>query len=112
MGERERRLASLSTGQRVKRRLKLLGGSYTWPDGMIELDFEEPAGIDPWDDDQQTQERKLDRYGAGGARRSRQGAGVFFAAAAVLFATHAGMPTWEVVAAAALVFVGTRFLAG
>lgn len=36
----------LSRWEHIKRRFKLLGGSYKHPNGMIELDFEEPAGID------------------------------------------------------------------
>lgn len=51
----------LSPWQRLVRKWKLMGGSYTHPDGHIELDFEEPAGITRFDDEE-TQTRKLVAY--------------------------------------------------
>jgi hypothetical protein len=45
--------------QRVKRRVSLWGGSYTHPDGKIELDVDEKAGIDPTLDSQETADRKF-----------------------------------------------------
>lgn len=56
------RLDRLTLWQRMKRRLLLLGGSYRHPDGTIELDFEAPAQIDPWNDSDEAQARKLDTY--------------------------------------------------
>jgi hypothetical protein len=52
----------LSPWQRIKRRVSLLGGSYTHPDGHIELDFEAPAGIDSRNDSEEVQEAKLLAY--------------------------------------------------
>jgi hypothetical protein len=52
----------LSPWQRIKRRVSLLGGSYTHPDGHIELDFEVPAGIDGRNDSEEVQEAKLLAY--------------------------------------------------
>lgn len=54
---------NLSFGQRIKRRLWLLKGSYTHPDGTIELDFDEKAGIDPTRDSQEVQDAKFDAWG-------------------------------------------------
>jgi hypothetical protein len=44
---------NLSWGQRIKRRIWLLGGSYTHPDGTLELDFDKKASIDPTVDSQE-----------------------------------------------------------
>ena len=52
----------LSWWERIKRRFNLLGGSYTHPNGLIELDFEEPAGINPFVDDEEVQRQKLMAY--------------------------------------------------
>ena len=47
--------------ERIKRRIKLMGGSYRHPDGTIEFDFEVDAGISP-DDDKKTKKVKLATY--------------------------------------------------
>jgi hypothetical protein len=39
----------LTPWQRVKRRVSLWGGSYEHPDGYIELDIDEKAGVNPGD---------------------------------------------------------------
>ena len=49
----------LSPLQRIKRRIWLLKGSYTHPDGTIELDIDEKAGIDATADDEETIDRKF-----------------------------------------------------
>ncbi len=49
----------LSPLQRIKRRIWLVEGSYAHPDGTIELDIGEKAGIDPTVDDEETQNRKF-----------------------------------------------------
>jgi hypothetical protein len=54
----------LSRWERIMRRIKLLGGSYTHPNGLIELDFEEPAGINPFIDSDEVQQQKLVAYEA------------------------------------------------
>ena len=53
---------NLSLLHRIKRRIWLLKGSYTHPDGTIELDIDEKAGVDPTIDDEATQERKFDPW--------------------------------------------------
>jgi hypothetical protein len=53
---------SLSWSQRIKRRISLWGGSYTHPDGHIELDFEGPAGINGRSDSEKVQSDKLIAY--------------------------------------------------
>lgn len=55
-------LRHLSPWQRVRRKVSLWGGSYTHPDGHIELDFEGPAGIDGRHDSQEVQEARLDAW--------------------------------------------------
>jgi hypothetical protein len=52
----------LSFSQRIKRRVSLWGGSYNHPDGHIELDFDEPAGIDGRTDSEKAQSDKLIAY--------------------------------------------------
>jgi hypothetical protein len=51
----------LTPWQRVKRRVSLWGGSYEHPDGDLELDIDEKAGVDPGDDEK-VQDAKLDAY--------------------------------------------------
>jgi hypothetical protein len=51
----------LTPWQRVKRRVSLWGGSYEHPDGYLELDIDEKAGVDPGDDEK-VQDAKLDAY--------------------------------------------------
>lgn len=54
---------NLTPLQRIRRRLWLFfGSSYTHPDGIIDLDFEEKAGIDPTVDDEDTQRRKFESW--------------------------------------------------
>jgi hypothetical protein len=54
---------NLSTWQRVKRRASLhFASSYTHPDGTIELDIDEKAGIDPTVDDEDAQRRKFESW--------------------------------------------------
>lgn len=55
-------VSRLSSWQRIKRRLALLRGHYTHPDGHIELDFEGPAGIDSRNDSAELQATKLAAY--------------------------------------------------
>lgn len=50
---------NLTLIQRLKRRVFLLGGSYTHPDGTIELDIDEKAGVDPTLDTEEATEKKL-----------------------------------------------------
>jgi hypothetical protein len=65
-------LRHLANGQRIKRRLSLfVQRSYTHPDGHIELNFEEPAGINR-EDDEETQEQKLLAYDREKAARNEK----------------------------------------
>lgn len=54
-------VAGLTFTQRLRRRVSLWSGSYTHPDGRIELDFHEPSGIRP-DDCEEVQGQKLRAY--------------------------------------------------
>jgi hypothetical protein len=80
----------LSFGQRIKRRLMLTFRShYRHPDGLLELDFEEKAGIDPRRDSEELQDAKLNSYNLREAVRSNwwQGfvAGTLFGALIVKY---------------------------
>lgn len=56
-------LSQLTPLQRIHRRLSMFWQrAYTHPDGHIELDFEEPAGIDSRNDSDKVQEKKLARW--------------------------------------------------
>ncbi|QJR17585.1 hypothetical protein [Pelagibacterium halotolerans] len=60
----------LSAMQYIKRWfLTRFWGSYTHPDGTIELDIDYRAGIDPTVDDEETQDRKFDRWNRAQALR-------------------------------------------
>jgi hypothetical protein len=61
MAERNMKLADLTAWQRIKRGVSLWGGSYTWPDGYIELDIDSAAGVRR-DDDSEVRDLLLDRY--------------------------------------------------
>jgi hypothetical protein len=63
---------NLSFGQRVKRRIWLTFAShYYHPDGTLELDIDEKAGIDPTRDREETQDAKLNAWGKREAARSQ-----------------------------------------
>ena len=68
----------LSLLQRIKRRIWLLGGSYTHRDGTIELDIDEKAGIDPTVDDEATQNRKFDLWNKREQLRELRGQWFFY----------------------------------
>jgi hypothetical protein len=76
----------LSPWQRVKRRMSLLGGSYTHPDGTIELDFDEKAGIDPTVDSERVQNIKLSNYLQRQQHRELRGTWFFWGLAAGIIA--------------------------
>lgn len=61
----------LSLWQRIRRRMALLGGGYEWPDGTIEYDFEAAAGVDPFNDDSATVDRKVAAHEAKKPQRDR-----------------------------------------
>jgi hypothetical protein len=72
----------LNPWQRVKRRVSLWGGSYEHPDGDIELDIDEKAGVDPRDDEH-VKEAKLDAYIKREALKEFKGLYFFYGALAV-----------------------------
>lgn len=72
----------LSPLQRIKRRIWLLKGSYTHPDGTIELDIDEKAGIDPTVDDEDTSRRKIEAWGRRESMRRDRWQWFFIGAAA------------------------------
>lgn len=62
----------LSWGERVKRRLWLTFAShYYHPDGTLELDFDEKAGIDPTRDSEELQNHKFEAWGKREASKQR-----------------------------------------
>ena len=104
---------NLTFFQRIKRRFGLWGGSYKHPDGTIELDFDEKAGIDPTVDSQEVQDEKFDRYmkqqrdNSGGTR----GVGALMIAFALyLLAAHMGLEGWKLIAVPILFAVGLPVL--
>jgi hypothetical protein len=101
----------LSAWQRVKRRISLLGGSYTHPDGTIELDFEEKAGIDPTVDSSEVQKAMLDRYHQQQQRDRPRSLGAGLITIAVMLAlNHAGFPDWLTLLIGALTGFGLHLL--
>lgn len=78
--------------QRIKRRISLSGGSYTHPDGTIELDFEASAGIDPFRDSEAVQELKLRRYYEKQRKNERRAGALMLGAAAFLAVWQLGLP--------------------
>lgn len=52
--------------------MALGGGSYTWPDGYIEFDFEASAGVHR-NDPEKVKEEKLEKYWKRAARREKVG---------------------------------------
>lgn len=77
-------VSHLSLAQRLKRRWKLMGSSYTHPDGYIELDFEAPAGIDRRTDSSEVQAQKLSAY-ENRQRASRTNYFYFIAGAGLMY---------------------------
>ncbi len=93
--------------------MALGGGSYTWPDGYIELDFEASAGVNR-NDPENVKEEKLENYLKRAAKREKAWLRIFgsglLAGVVYLFAAHLGM---EVPVVPALVtWLGLFFLFG
>lgn len=101
--------AGLSLGQRIRRRLALLGGSYTHPDGYIELDFERSAGI--WKrDDEDARTAKFDRHLAREDAKERHwqrmsGAG-FLSVGVYFIAAQIGLTPMEAMSSAGAIGFG------
>ena len=100
----------LSRWQRIKRRFSLLGGGYIHPDGYIELDFHEAAGITRHDNSEECA-AKLARYEDWQATRRRQGfhaTGAFFIGLGTYYiAGRLGFGTWDAIGVAAQFALGT-----
>jgi hypothetical protein len=64
------KLTDLSGWQRIKRKVCLSGGSYTWPDGYLELDIDDKAGVRR-DDAEEVKDLLLDRHISREAARER-----------------------------------------
>jgi hypothetical protein len=104
----------LTLWQRIRRRIALMGGSYTHPDGKIELDFEEPAGIGP-DDSEDEGRRKLieheQRRATMERRNSRVGGIALLAIGAYLLASHLDLSFWDTAGIVACFGLGALMLA-
>lgn len=98
-------MTNLTWTQRVRRRLALLGGSYTHPDGSIEFDFEAAAGVDHYNDSDETKEAKVDRKAAKEARSSRI-TGALMVGCGVYLITRPAASAWQLLGGAALVALG------
>lgn len=103
----------LAWSERIKRRLALMGGSYTHADGYIELDFDRKAGINQADDSE-GKFAKLDRLGMREAARERfwrRVTGAGFIAVAIFYLAD-GMHVEHAMAIGALIAWGVFILSG
>jgi hypothetical protein len=82
-----------------------LGGSYTHPDGSIELDFEAAAGVDHYRDSDEVKEAKVDRKAAKDVKSSRV-TGALLVGYGVYLLTRPDASGWQLVGGAALVAFG------
>ena len=102
----------LTPWQRVKHRL-MWGGSYTHPDGYIEMDFDGVAGINR-DDSEWERDAKFRVYQRRQAIRERDGAHLFGAGLIGLgtyfLASHLSFERWDAIGVAASMAVGAYFL--
>lgn len=91
--------------QRIRRRIALLGGSYTHPDGSIELDFEAAAGADHYQDSNDVKAAKVDRKAVRDAKASRV-TGALMVGMGVYLLTRPDATGWQLIGGAALVAIG------
>lgn len=91
--------------QRVHRRIALLGGSFTHPDGSIELDFEAAAGVDHYRDSEEVKAAKVDRKTVKDARSSCV-VGAMMVGLGVYLLTRPDASGWQLLGGAALVALG------
>ena len=101
---------TLSTWQRIKRRLSLMGGSYKHPDGYIELDFEADAGVVRGDSDA-VKEHKIAMHAARQRRWQKRHGAVLVGAAVYYLAASMGIPTVDAIAIGAVTCFGLYLLA-
>lgn len=98
-------MTNLTLLQRVWRRIALLGGSYTHPDGSIELDFEASAGVDHYRDSEEVKSAKVEGWWRRHARQLRL-AGAVYVGIGVYLVTRPGAATWERFLGGGLVLFG------
>ena len=88
----------LTLRQRIRRRFALWGGTYTWPDGYLELDIDAKAGITRAETSED-QHRKLGQLAAREKFWQRLFGISFLSIAAYLVADHLRMEHPIVIAA-------------
>ena len=98
-------MSRLTLWQRIRRRIALMGGSYTHPDGSIELDFEAAAGVDHYRDSEEVAEAKVERHWAKEARWTRI-AGALSVGMGVYMLTRPDADTWRLAGGVMLIAVG------
>lgn len=98
-------MTNLTLLQRIHRRFALLGGSYTHPDGSIELDFEATAGVDHYRDSEEVKEAKVERKWQREAKQTRV-AGPMMVGVGVYLLTRPDASAWQLIGGAALVALG------
>lgn len=96
---------NLTLLQRIHRRIALLGGSYTHPDGSIELDFEAAAGVDHYQDSEDVKARKVDQKALKDSKASRV-SGALMVGMGVYLLTRPDASGWQLISGAALVALG------
>jgi hypothetical protein len=96
---------NLTLLQRIHRRFALLGGSYTHPDGSIELDFEAAAGVDHYRDSEEVKEAKVQKKWAKEAKASRVTAALMVGVGVYLL-TRPDASGWQLFGGATLVALG------
>jgi hypothetical protein len=95
----------LTFPQRIRRRIALLGGSYTHPDGSIELDFEAKAGVDHYRDSEDEKAVKVDRKARKEAKVTRVG-GAMMVGLGVYLLTRPDPSAWALMLGAGAVALG------
>lgn len=98
---------NLTLLQRLRRRIALLGGSYTHPDGSIEFDFEAAAGVDHYRDSDEVKAAKVDRKAAKNIKSSRV-AGALMVGLGVYLLTRPDASPWQLFGGAGLVAFGVH----
>jgi hypothetical protein len=95
----------LTLFQRIHRRIALLGGSYTHPDGSIEFDFEAAASVDHYSDSEDVKAAKVDRKALKNARAARV-SGATLVGFGVYLLTRPDASGWQLLWGGALVAFG------
>lgn len=98
-------MSKLTWAQRFHRRIALLGGGYTHPDGSFEFDFEAAAGVDHYGDSEEVKQAKVNRKAEKDVRSSRVG-GSILVGGGVYLLTRPDASAWQLLGGAALVALG------